>query len=554
MRSPPMSAGRVTTTNQPQVFRSWPHHRRPGPFLDDHDRCMATVFLDYVVPMHNPAEIDFKIDPLALAEDLGLRLVTAGHVREINWTATTELSDPTPFLQGGELVLTTGMSIDADQPDQIREYVARLSTAGINWLGLGTGLGHDDVPPALITACAENGTGLLDVPYEIPFIAISRYIADRVNQQRNREIRLNLDVVERLGQSLLHPDPIGQFVDVLAERTDQAWLVLDFYGRTLAVSDRISTWPIEAIVTRRTQKERWSLGDLVIYPIIIGNATAAMLCTRGSGSHTWLDGALTLLTVAIDRQESIAGARRREAGSVLSDLIERRLTDQQLQRRLSSFGLDVAARHAVVIARPLRRESTLANLPWNVQGELDRNGSGGVVAMVDRSMVIVVPESYDLSRIARQAFDRVRQFVPESAVGGSGFHTGIAGIRLGYREALSNLGPKPGVYFGRRPRMSQMLLSLASPDPELAEHALGPLTRPENRELLETIDAHLSNAGSLTETASALFIHRNTLRNRLRRIETLTGLSLDRSADVAELWIALELWAAHGPAPSGTKG
>lgn len=73
---------------------------------------MPTVIFGYIVLMHTPTETDFKIDPLALAEDLGLRLVTAGHIREINWTATTELADPTPFLQGGELVLTTGMNID----------------------------------------------------------------------------------------------------------------------------------------------------------------------------------------------------------------------------------------------------------------------------------------------------------------------------------------------------------------------------------------------------------------------------------------------------------
>ena len=37
--------------------------------------------------------------------------------RPVRWVAVSELEDPTPFLEGGELVLTTGMRLDARNAD-----------------------------------------------------------------------------------------------------------------------------------------------------------------------------------------------------------------------------------------------------------------------------------------------------------------------------------------------------------------------------------------------------------------------------------------------------
>jgi len=52
--------------------------------------------------------------------------------------------------------------------------------------------------------------------------------------------------------------------------------------------------------------------------------------------------------------------------------------------------------------------------------------------------------------------------------------------------------------------------------------------------LLETLEAYLDRRGNAVTTARSLFIHPNTLRQRLERIERLTGLVLDR-----EDWLSL---------------
>ena len=63
--------------------------------------------------------------------------------------------------------------------------------------------------------------------------------------------------------------------------------------------------------------------------------------------------------------------------------------------------------------------------------------------------------------------------------------------------------------------------------------------------LLDTLERYLSERRSVIESAKALFIHPNTLRQRLGRIEELTGLDLDRD-DLLSLELAIKLARLHG--------
>jgi GAF domain-containing protein len=63
--------------------------------------------------------------------------------------------------------------------------------------------------------------------------------------------------------------------------------------------------------------------------------------------------------------------------------------------------------------------------------------------------------------------------------------------------------------------------------------------------LLDTLERYLTERRSVIESARALFIHPNTLRQRLGRIEELTGLNLDQD-DLLSLELAIKLARLHG--------
>jgi PucR C-terminal helix-turn-helix domain/GGDEF-like domain len=75
----------------------------------------------------------------------------------------------------------------------------------------------------------------------------------------------------------------------------------------------------------------------------------------------------------------------------------------------------------------------------------------------------------------------------------------------------------------------------------VALDGFGDLAAEEREMLFETFQAWVDNDASVRATAEVLFVHPNTVRKRLHRIEERTGRSLSRPRDVIELSLALEV-------------
>jgi sugar diacid utilization regulator len=74
------------------------------------------------------------------------------------------------------------------------------------------------------------------------------------------------------------------------------------------------------------------------------------------------------------------------------------------------------------------------------------------------------------------------------------------------------------------------------------EHLLGPIIDYDARhgsELLRTLDVFLETCGSWQRTADELYVHVNTLRYRMQRIEELTGRRMSSMRDRTDLYLAL---------------
>ena len=92
-----------------------------------------------------------------LVDEMGLELRRGEEAADapVRWVHITELPDPTPWLSGGELILTTGLQLTS--PKRQRDFARLLAGHHLAGLGFGTGFEHDTVPEALLTAAAEVG-------------------------------------------------------------------------------------------------------------------------------------------------------------------------------------------------------------------------------------------------------------------------------------------------------------------------------------------------------------------------------------------------------------
>lgn len=116
---------------------------------------------------------DYELGLVAIAgidDDTGSRVV--------QWVHSSDLADPTPFLTPRTVLLTTGTQFKQTLAKNTAEaYVSRLVKVGATALGVGVGLRWDRVPPTLVEACERFGLPLIRVPYDTPFIAITRAAA-----------------------------------------------------------------------------------------------------------------------------------------------------------------------------------------------------------------------------------------------------------------------------------------------------------------------------------------------------------------------------------------
>jgi hypothetical protein len=161
----------------------------------------------------------------------------------------------------------------------------------------------------------------------------------------------------------------------------------------------------------------------------------------------------------------------------------------------------------------------------------------------DETGIVALPAGRSLSRVHDILAD-----CGEGPVGLSSVYDDLTATAHAYRLARIALrGSIPGssrvVAFGQ-----STLANAAAAAPEvmrqLAGITLGGLSRlpaGDRQTLLSTFGAWLGNGGSADRTGKVLFCHPNTVRHRLRRLETLTGLTLADPRQCAELALAYEI-------------
>src|ERR1700760_4547296 len=146
----------------------------------------------------------------SLIDELGLELASGHDAAQahVRWVHSTELSAPPRGRRGGELLLTTGIQLDG--PKSQRALVERLADHRIAGLGFGTGFKHKRLPAALVTTARKRSFPLFEVPYELPFIAITERAFAQLVNERYEMLQRNMagDVLAEALTGHLYPDEV----------------------------------------------------------------------------------------------------------------------------------------------------------------------------------------------------------------------------------------------------------------------------------------------------------------------------------------------------------
>lgn len=118
----------------------------------------------------------------------------------------------------------------------------------------------------------------------------------------------------------------------------------------------------------------------------------------------------------------------------------------------------------------------------------------------------------------------------------AGFQCALAALELGERTE----SPK-SIFFYEQMRLSRIVAGFTDGARViLRESILRPLlTAPRGEELMETLQSYFKHNLSTTKTAEALFIHRNTLQYRFKRIKEVTGCDIWNTDEMILLRLAV---------------
>ncbi|WP_157253542.1 PucR family transcriptional regulator [Nonomuraea typhae] len=500
-----------------------------------------------------------RLRELVQADHLALKVLTGHDLldRQVRGVSTTDLAEPSRFVKPGELVLTeltwhTGA-------DSSRNFVKALGDVA----ALVSGTALKGVPLDLIDACAEAGLPLLTLPVEVPFSHVTEHVLRTLITELGSAPRSRYGSRRRLASTLVDGGSLTKVVTAVAGELDVPCWVMSPTGRVVVGSQPLSEE--ERVRLARTFLTARHLpgmvGGLSVFPISkgaphrIANWFLAYAGQQAQGDNEDLVVELAAL-VALERSRLEAAQR-----------IERRVFDQLLELLESG---DAALPGVVSRLHTLHVETEhgLLVVALSVAGgddvgvavldELLRPLAPGIVTAADGAAIALVPLAGNTAReLTEHVLAGARRL--EAGLGEGRIALGVSNVTTGpaalsglieearHARALAALsGERVSVITGDDVSSHRTLLAAIPPDlrRSFRTRLLGALEAYDaanQTDLLETLQAFLEESGNWTATAERLHVHVNTLRYRIKRVEELTGRSLNSWDERVDFMLAVRM-------------
>jgi GAF domain-containing protein/sugar diacid utilization regulator len=277
----------------------------------------------------------------------------------------------------------------------------------------------------------------------------------------------------------------------------------------------------------------------VAVPLVAGDELLGLLKASGTSAVDLARAAASQTAVAIKKIEVI---ERLTEKNLIKDFLEQLAAGTALgtlDGRAARLGVDLDERHLVLAAAPANDKLERAILSVAPGSLFDRREDS------IRALVRVPPGAE--ARLVGEIRRVQAELTPPVAIGVSNVCRGASSFKAGFEEArhallgTTVLQAKSGVmaYDELGPYKYLLRMSLDSSVRDAHRDAVATLAAYDQQRstaLLPTLEEFLRRRGNISSTAEALYVHPNTLRQRLRRIMELSGIDL-RKDD----WLMVEM-------------
>ncbi len=463
-----------------------------------------------------------------------------------------------------ELVVTTADVLLAAASGPVR-LIGELELAGVAGAAIRLGRGGS-LPQEVVVAADSCNFPLLTFPEATALSEVTTLVLNALLDAQGKRLERVLDIHQRFTPVVLAGGGVAEIAEILHDVVACPIMIVDTQGKSMlslggpAVGDH-------AVGDLADGDPARSEDALQRFPILAGDHGYGEIIVETAGATLDDDQVLAIQRASIvvaarlAHASAVAAEQDRFAATTLEELIAGTAHEvNEVVERAISFGWDLTRRRAVLLASidPPINSETLPRAMATI-GAAARATLGPAAIVWARSSTIaalISPES-DAPVERRRLAEALRHELDRR------LHTVNVSIGVGccvespFELRQSLLQASRSVDVGRWVKGRHVtevfdelglerLLTSASPD-DLAEfvaQAIGPLLdhdRTHRTNLVETLGLWLE-CRNTAEASRRLFVHYNTLKNRLERIEAILGSVLHTPARALECQVAIHVF------------
>jgi PucR family transcriptional regulator, purine catabolism regulatory protein len=522
---------------------------------------------------------------ITVGEVIGLPVIQRGAPRvlsdrrwdePVRWVHVGEVANLSSLLQGGELVLTTGVGF-GQKP---RPYLRGLAEAGVLGLVVELGTTVPSVDPAMGALAAELNLALVVLHEQIRFVDVTEAVHRRIVAAQFDEVEFDRRVHETFTEMSMKRSDTEAVVraasDILGETVvleDLAHQVLAMSIRDGAAATLLDDWERRSRLNGSSDAaaEGWVTTPVGPRGEEWGRLIAPTPSARPGRTTMVLERAAVALALhqMIERNQS--GLHQQAQSGFIDDVLQGRVTDgREIDARAHALGLRAASRYLPLVIRvertrtkpdPVAAQRGNVTLVNAVAHAVQASGHSGLVAARrDGEVGAVVAlgsarggSDRALTALCDRLHAAVRRLdgVIHSSCGIAAFEVEVADAIGGLREA-SHVAEVSMAMQGRAQsffRASDVrlrgLVALLRDDPrvqQFAETELRPLlsdgrnVAPSDEEVLRQ---YLQTSGNKSALAERLHMSRPALYKRLSAISRRLDCDLEDSESMTSLAVAM---------------
>ncbi|MER6717198.1 MULTISPECIES: PucR family transcriptional regulator ligand-binding domain-containing protein [unclassified Streptomyces] len=515
----------------------------------------------------------------------GLPRVLAGESRldrAVRWVHVTELLNPADFLEGGELVLTTGMPYPEDA-SRLRGYVDQLADVGAAGLIVELGHRYRKVPDELVAACRAREVPLIELARGVRFIDVTQTVHALILDAQGALLRRGRDIQDIFTALTLRGATPEELVHTTAELTGAPVVLEDLNHRVLMCE--LLGRPYEPVVSAWSRRSR---AAPTLEKVAPSGPEGWLIATVQDHHGPWgrlvlldsrlnaepdpenvlvLERAAVALTMA--RLAGPAWWERRAHRSVLRDLCEQRFrSPADARARAEALGLPAFGhRLFAVVIRHTETGTEGEHLDERIAKALTQTGVRALVGETAPGRIGVLlalaqasawqPVAERIGRLSRE------ELGPDAVVAVGPGVTDLSGIARSWQEAeqtadaITPASPERWFYVPADVELPE-LLGVLRQDTRLQRFAERQLTRlidhddRNGGDLLPALRAYLTAAGNKSVAAKRAGMSRQAFYQRLHTIERLLGCDLESGLQRTSLHVAVLVLDAGGAKVPGT--